>query len=170
MLIIVPVFTQNDTVRIQINTTTDTLSVFFISRNAGRVLYVLNDGLESQIFFYIRLYKKAEGFFAFLGDHLVAEYSPQCVGYRDFFDDDYVIENYDGKILRFKNPDKFVKELFSLRDFRLRGMEEADHSGYYVMVMVQLDSVKLVPPFTILSLLPFEGRSVTPWIKQELVK
>ncbi len=144
------------------------ISVFFSTVHGEAIREALDQGLKSQIFFYIRLYRKAEGLFAFLGDHLIAEYSPWYTGYRDFFNEEYVLQRADGKTFGFKEFEEFLQEFFTLRDFMLWGMEESSLSGYYVQVMVQLDSVKLVTPFTILSLLSFEGRFTTGWIKKEL--
>jgi hypothetical protein len=172
LCLLAPVFPQENRAFLQIQPQLQPertgISVFFSTVHSGAVREALDQGLESQIFFYIRLYQKAEGLFAFLGDHLIAEYSPWYKGSRDFFNEEYVLQRSDGKTLGFKYFGDFLHEFFTLRDFLLWGMEESGRSGYYVQVMVQLDSVKLVTPFTILSLLSFEGRFSTGWIKKEL--
>ncbi|MBN1797026.1 MAG: hypothetical protein JW822_00500 [Spirochaetales bacterium] len=144
------------------------LTVTFTSSGKQAVLEALNDGLKSHITFSIKIYERSEGLFAFLGDRLVAEYNPSSVAYKDFFDDEYVIESWRGEKTGFKSFEQFFKTFLTLNDFILQGIEESEVSGYYMLVRVQLDSVKLIPPFTILSFLPFKGRFLSPWVRMEL--
>ncbi len=144
------------------------MKVSLISSEKQAILEALNSGLKSQIIFTIKIYERSEGLFAFLGDRLVAEFNPSLVAYRDFFDEEYVIEPWQGEKNSFKNVEQFFTAFFTLNDFMLQGIEESQLSRYYVLVRIQLDSVKLIPPFTILSLLPFEGRFISPWVRMEL--
>jgi hypothetical protein len=161
-------FTEEVGVRIGFNKEATTLSVTLLNAERQEVLETLNEGLKAQIIFSIKLYERSEGLCAFLGDRLVEEYNLSTVAYRDFFTEEYVIESWRGEKICIKEAEQFFTIFFSLKDFSIQGIEEAEAYRYYVLVRVQLDSVKLIPPFTILSFLPFGGRCTSPWVRMEL--
>jgi hypothetical protein len=165
---VLSVFTEQVDVRIAFNKEAPALSVTLLNAEREVILDTLNKGLKAQIIFSIKIYEKAEGLCAFLGDRLVEEYNLFSVAYRDYFVDEYVVESWRGDKTYFKKAELFFTAFFSLKDFRMKGLEEFQGGRYYVFVRVQLDAVKLIPPFTILTFLPFGGRFTSPWVRMEL--
>jgi len=145
------------------------VSASFDSNADKKVLESLSDGLKAQIFFQIKLYEKNEGFFSFLGDRLVLERNLAYISYMDFFDNKYMIQTSNQRLIGFNDPERFINNFFSINDYRLTSLEEKNISKYYILVCIHLNSVRLVAPFNLLSLFTSEESFTTQWVKKDLI-
>jgi hypothetical protein len=165
----VPLFSEEIILLLKLKGNSCSLTVNFLSTEKQVVLTALEDGLKSQIIFQIKVYEKRDDFFSFLGDRLVSEYFPTFIAYKDFFDNTYIIEDHSGKKKSYSDTDKFLNAFFSLKDFIMEGMDESRFSSYYVVVSVQMDSVRLIAPFTLLYLFPFKERFSSQWVRKDFI-
>ena len=168
---IAPLFSQEAKIQVTIKGSDIIVNARFLMWNCREIVYnALEQGLKSKIFFQIRIFEKAEGFFWFLGDRLVFEADPWYLGYIDFFENEYIIEASTGQMFRFKKKVDFFEYFLSLKDFAIEKIIENELSRYYMLLRIHLDSVRIVAPFTLLSLFSTEESFTTEWYRSNLKK
>lgn len=127
----------------------------------------LNDGFKSEISFQFRLYKKAKGLFAFLGDQLILEKEESYTGYRDFFSQTYVIQKKNSGYSEYGSIFDFLKNYFVISNYRLAEINRDNFSEYYVQARIGLSPVKFEPPLHIITL--FGSMNLTSgWIRSDI--
>jgi hypothetical protein len=128
------------------------------------IMEPIEAGLKSQITFTIQLFEKEEGFFSFLGDRFLNEKKPEFVGYKDFFENVFVIENERGEKLNFATKEEFLAAFLALNQFPLDDfMREKKSAQCYLRVQVQLYKVKLIVPLTLIYFFSMKGVFESEW-------
>lgn len=138
-----------------------------IDMNPDKILKSLNEGLKSEIFFQLRLYKKNKSSISIFGDLIVAEKKPFFVAYRDFFSNLYVIETSENKKNTFSETDIFMENFSRISSYRFYNIANLDTQEYYILARIIINPVKLEPPLHIISLFSSIGRT-TRWAKSSI--
>ncbi len=144
------------------------LSVDFFGYDRDEFLTNVNEGLKPQITFQIKVYRKAEGFFKFLGDRLVEEYHPMFEAGKDPFLSRYVIYEDSDKKTLYTDPALFLKSFFRLRDYPIPQPETEPLDGHYILVQVVYKKIRLLPPLNILSLVFMDQAEKSEWYRVEV--
>lgn len=134
----------------------------------GEILESLEKGYRSEIIFNVKVYREAEGLFAFLGDRLIREASLSREAGWDMFDRMYYFTEETGEKHTFTDGKNFFAELFSLHHLRLSADLDTERR-YYLLANVQVNPVKLAPPISIIQIVRPEGRYTTPWERVPVV-
>ena len=131
------------------------------------ILSALEEGLESEIVFQFRLYERAEGFFAFMGDRLLAQ---QAMSYRasmDLFDEIYVIQPHGGEPQAYTDKADFLSHFLRLEHYAIAALPPKAGGERYLLARIRLTPVVLSGPLTIISLFFRTGTS-TEWFELSL--
>jgi len=132
------------------------------------VLASLWDGLRAEITFQLRLYRRNQGFFAFLGDRLHSEKRVSQVASFDFFENRYKIQR-DGRIVgAYASEAKFLDAFFSLPRTEIAELDGGIEEDHYLMARVRMMPVKIIAPLSIITLFSSESSFATPWIEVDL--
>ena len=138
------------------------VTAFLEDAPVAEVLTSLDDGLEAEIFFQFRLYEKAKGLFAFLGDKLTIEKQPYYRARKNFYDNTYVIIHSDGSETGHKSSEEFVDHFLRIESYELADFATPAEKGYYLRSRIRLNHAKLVPPLNLIYLFYSVGVS-TDW-------
>ena len=133
-----------------------------------RVLAALHDGLKSEISFELRLYKRQEGFLAWLGDRPVVSRRISRVGSYDLFTSRYVIEGEGGQTDAFGDAREFLRRYLVVDDYPLSEIEAGEEQDYYVLARARLSPVRILGPLNIVTLFSSEGQTTTDWVERAL--
>lgn len=133
-----------------------------------KLLSSLREGFKAEIAFNIRLYRKSRGILRYFGDRMVYEAHPTYEAGWDIFHKQFFLTGDDGSSRMFKNKDKFLLAFFTLKNYPVELKETDPLEGYYILGSISLNTIKLVPPFNILSFLLPKNQKVTPWERIEL--
>lgn len=132
-----------------------------------RVVAALRDGLESEIQYNVRVYRRTGGLLGILGDKLIGEFQTSYQARWDEFSGDFVI-NKDGRtVRRSRSTTRFLSEFFHLVGADT-GIHLKPPERYYVLSNVRIQIVRLVPPLTMISPLLLNREIDTPWVKTEM--
>ncbi len=142
------------------------ISITLYDFKEKKILTTLENELRSEIIFDIQIYKKRKGVLFLLGDKLLHEYHPFHEAHWDQFNKQYSIKS-DNTIINYTSKPDFFNNFFSLKNYPLR-FKPLNPENYYLLSRIRLETVKLVPPLTILSPVLFENKYKTPWRKYEL--
>jgi hypothetical protein len=138
-----------------------------LTRYSGEdILASLSEGLRAEVNHQIRIYRKARGPFAFLGDRLVEQANPSLEARWDIFSRSWVIIGPDGAERHFRDREEFLQAFLSFPEYLVK-TPITDPSAYYILAQSNVRSTKLVPPFSILSALFLYGQATTSWIRGE---
>ncbi|MBA7534758.1 hypothetical protein ES705_27007 [subsurface metagenome] len=124
----------------------------------------LDDGLEAEIYFQLRLYERSQGLFAFLGDKLIVERQPYYRARRDFFNGRYILVTHTGEELFFDTQQAFFEEFMKIEAYELASFGPQEGKRYYLRARIRLNHVKLVPPLNIIYLFYSTGIA-TDWLE-----
>jgi hypothetical protein len=127
------------------------ISITLLTLNEIKILNSLDEGLEVEIFFQVRLYEKMPEIISFLGDRVILEKKPQYIAYKNLFENLYIIKNGE-QAVTYANKSEFIKAFFSLKDFFIDSNEIYPDKKYYIRARVHLNHVKLDPPLNLISL------------------
>ena len=141
---------------------TITLDIRLHDMPTEEILKSFEKGYRGEINFNIKLYRKTEGLFSFLGDRLVQEVNLTREAGWDMFDRVFYFTEESGGRHAFKEKQIFFSKLFSVHNLRL-SVEFDDDRSYYLLVNGQINPVKLTAPISIIQLVRPEGRYTTPW-------
>jgi hypothetical protein len=130
------------------------------------ILSALEEGLESEITFQIRVYEKAEGFFSFFGDKLIIQDAPAFRANLDRLANRYVIKPLQGEESLFSDKNAFLTDFLRLDGYTLAGFEPQSGKEYYLLARIRLVPARLIGPLAIISLF-FRTGHTTDW--QEMV-
>ena len=131
------------------------------------VFQSLEDGLEAEVVFEIRLYKEGTGFFSHWGGRLVAEKTVSYVARKDFFEDTYLIESTEGDTTSISDPEAFNKRFYRVSHIELGDLESDNKGEHYLLARARLTHVKLMPPLAIITLFRPLGIA-TEWHRKEI--
>jgi hypothetical protein len=131
-----------------------------------RVLAALRDGLTSEVVFELRLYRRQEGFFAWLGDRPLATARVSRVGSFDPYTSRYVVYQDGRMAASFVDQADFVRYFLSLSDYGLGAGRSGDSGRLYVLARVRLSPVRLIGPLNIVTLFSSDNLVTTDWVEQ----
>ncbi len=114
------------------------------------ILTALKEGFTAEITFNIRVYKKAEGVLAIFGDRMVSEFHPAYTAHWDLFNNRYVVTGPEGESHAYPSEGLFLSRFLQLKDYRVEN-SYGEPENYYMLGSVLLNTMKLVPPLTILA-------------------
>lgn len=146
-------------------------SIRVVDPPARRILGSLRSGLRSQIRFVIRVYERGRGFLSFLGDRLVGTDQVSYEAQWDEFGGDYVITRLGATkraSSRFSDAVAFTDHFFSIADEKT-GIRVANHDHPYVLSSVEIQTVELAPPLTMIAAFLRGHQISTPWIRTPLL-
>lgn len=141
--------------------------VFRWDRQA-ELLATLREGLESRITFTLRAYEKTPGFFAFLGDRLLAERTIARSAFFNFLDGTYVVEDDAGARATYIDLGALLKGFFTVEKMTLARLRPEHLAPCYVVARAQFDPVRLMPPLSIVSLAGAAATHTTAWVREEM--
>lgn len=128
------------------------------------ILSAIFHGFRSEITYGIKLYQVKEGFLSFFGDRLVTEEYPTIIAGWDQFERVFYLFDEYGERKVFFNEDDFFANLSGLTKYSL-SVEEADRSNLYVLINIQIVPVRLIPPLSIINILPIKNEIKSPWVQ-----
>jgi hypothetical protein len=143
-----------------------TISGYLDGVKADEILSALDEGLESEITFQIRVYEKTEGFFSFFGDRLIIQDAPSFRANLDRFANRYVILPPEGEGSFFSDKNAFLSEFLRLDEYTITGFAPEKSKEYYLLARIRLVPARLVGPLAIISLF-FRTGHTTDW--QEII-
>lgn len=146
-------------------------SIQVVNPPAGRILGSLRSGLRSEIRFVIRVYERGRGFLSFLGDRLVGTDQVEYQARWDEFAGDYVITRLDAaKRTSYRFPDaaSFAEHFFGIVDEET-GIHVTNHDHPYVLSSVEIQTVELAPPLTMIAAFLHDRLVSTPWARTPLL-
>jgi hypothetical protein len=123
------------------------------SASVEEVFTSLEDGLEAEIAFEIRLYERTRGILSFIGDRLVLHSQPFYRAKKNFFENTYVVNASWGMSYEFADPQDFLKLFLSIDTFELDGFRPKKGKHYYLRARIHLNHVKLAPPLNLIYIL-----------------
>ena len=127
----------------------------------------LEDGMEGEVVFEIRLYEEGRGFFSHWGGRLVAERTVTLTARKNFFDNAYMIENPQYETASYADHSEFIDNFLSISGIDLGKINPAGRSEYYLLTRARLTHVKLMPPLALITLFQPLGIA-TEWHRQEI--
>jgi hypothetical protein len=156
---------------------TGTLSAAILEEKTGLVLtaaYRLVDnsdildaverGLKSRVVFTVQVVERRPPAFLFPAEAQVAEKIIETVGYKDFYENVYILEDAVGRKTAFERVDEFLSALTSLRGLPLGELLPGrKKSPLFVRLQVKVYPVKLVAPLTLAYLLSSSGVIESGW-------
>jgi hypothetical protein len=143
-------------------------AVEYLDTHSQDVLASLWQGLRAEITFQIRLYKRSERLFAFLGNRLVAEKRVYQTASFDFFEHRYRIQRDGENLGVYGGEAEFLDAFFSLPQIELGDINSSDVRKHYLLARVRMMPVKIIAPLNIITLFSTQTTFTTPWIKAEL--
>ncbi len=132
------------------------------------LLATLGEGLESRITFTLRAFEKTPGFFAFLGDRLLAERTIARSAFFNFLDGTYVVEEDAGARATYTDLGALLKGFFTVENAALARLRPEHLSPWYVVARAQFEPVRLMPPLSIVSLAGAAATHTTAWVRKEM--
>jgi hypothetical protein len=135
----------------------------------GELFTSLQDGLEAEIIFQLRLYQKAKGLFSILGDRLRWQQEPSHSARMNLYDGTYSLIASSGEILNFERREDFIESFSSIRIQAPYSFEPENRGDYYLRARIRLNHVKLVPPLNLIYILGPIGFT-TDWKEMAIVQ
>lgn len=140
------------------------LDLFLKDSPRDLIFQSLKQGSRSEIIFQIKVYEKEESLLGLISDKLIREYAVIREGKYEDYSGQYIIFSEDGKT-GFSDLAVFIEEFSGLTGFFLSLPPVKDTRERYILSRITLNTVKLLPPLTILSFFLPENRIVTPWVR-----
>jgi hypothetical protein len=132
------------------------------------VLSSMWEGLRAEITFQLRLYRRARGIFAFLGDRLVSERRVHQIASFDFYENRYKIQMDDRMVGEYSAEAEFLAAFYSLPETEIGELEAGGEADYYLLARVRMMPVKIISPLNIITLFSTDTVFTTPWVEAEL--
>ncbi len=111
-------------------------------------------GLKSRMLFTLQFMERREGLFSFLGDITVSEHTVEYSGYKDFLEDEYVLEDAPGRKTTFAWAPDFFKAFTRLERVLLNTpLPRERYNRCYFRAQARYFPVKLVAPLTLIYVL-----------------
>ena len=142
------------------------VSLGYSDARGQEVLARLGEGLEAEILFHLRLYRRQGGPFAFLGDRLASELRLVRTARYDRFQRQYRIQSPAEAETRHEDARGFLEAFFALGPLPLGELAAGEAGQYYVQSRVRLSPVKIVFPLKLITL--FYPQAPGPWLREEL--
>lgn len=138
-----------------------------LNASTDKLIDSIQEGYTAEIRFQIRLYKKVTGLFRIFGDRMIAEYHPTFEARWDLFNNHFTIVDAEGRPHIYTSRERFLDHFLHLSDFPISFKIQKDDE-YYILSNVRLNTMKLVPPLTLLApLLRGRGES-SSWVRKSL--
>jgi hypothetical protein len=130
---------------------------------AEKIVSSLQEGHRSEIRFQMRLYREIDGFLRIFGDRLVADHLLIYEARWDSINQHFiVIDNEDREYSPFSSEDEFIRFFLNLDAYRMT-IDASDTEQLYLLCRSRIQSIKLVPPLTLMSFLIPRFRETTAW-------
>ena len=113
----------------------------------------LQDGLEAEITFQIRLYEKVGGVLSIFGDRLIGQREPSYRAHMNLYDNTYSLITSSGEKLEFKKREDFIESFFGIQMIAFSDFVPEMNKVYYLRARIRLSHVKLVPPLNLIYIL-----------------
>lgn len=126
------------------------LSLALLNIDGEELLTALKEGYTAEITFNIRVYKKTDGILSLFGDRMVSEFHPAYTAHWDLFNNRYVVTGPEGGTHAYPSEELFLSYFLQLKDYRVEN-SYGEPENYYMLGSVLLNTMKLVPPLTILA-------------------
>jgi hypothetical protein len=128
------------------------------------ILEPIESGLKSEMTFIIQLCQKREGILSFLGDIVILEKIIHSTGYKDFFENVYVIEDESGDKMYFQAKADFIKAFQSLSRYPIDDFLWENKSILsFLRVKGRVYQVKLIVPLTLIYFFSSKGIIESDW-------
>jgi hypothetical protein len=136
-----------------------------LNASTEKLIDSIQEGHTAEIRFQVRLYKKVTGLFRIFGDRMFAEYHPTFEARWDVFNNHFTIVDAEGRSHSYTSREQFLDHFLHLPDYPV-SFEMQEDEEYYVLCNVRLNTMKLVPPLTLLApLLRGRGES-SSWVRK----
>lgn len=161
-LSLLPLFGQESIFDIQTDGNSLKFSLYLANCSPKEVFERLDQGMRSEIYFSVYLYRKAKGLRKFFSDKLISEWEYSQEAQWDIFSKQYVITDYKGEVKKFSQKEEFISQFFSIKDVPLPlSIESADN--YYAAGRTRLRTIKFLPPLNILGSFSTSHLITTEW-------
>ena len=142
------------------------LSAVFRLPSSRDILEPIGSGLKSRAVYTLQLVEPRAGLLSFLGETVVLEKTVSIVGYEDFFENVYVLEDEAGRRTTFTREDDFVTAFASLSRYPLdEFVGDRGSAGSFLRLRVKVYPVQLIAPLTPIYLLSSSGVIESEWVK-----
>ncbi len=143
------------------------ISITMLDASTEKLIDSIREGYTAEVSFQIRLYKKMTGLFRIFGDRMIAEYHPTFEARWDVFNNHFTIVDTEGRPHIYTSREKFLDHFLHLSEFPI-SFEMQEGEEYYILSNVRLNTMKLVPPLTLLAPL-LRGRwESSSWVRKPL--
>jgi hypothetical protein len=143
-------------------------SLRFGDPRTAEVLTALSEGLSAEIHFQLRLYRRSQKRFLFLGDRLLAERRLSQTARYDLFEECFVIERQGRRMSRFRDSEAFLEAFCTLQGLPVGDLAGADPAGHYLLGRVRLYPVKILFPLSLITLFRPQLAVSSPWLQEDL--
>lgn len=116
------------------------------------LLATLEEGYESQIYFHFRLYEDIKGPLSLFGDKLVLSKTVSSTAYKNFFFNEFVIEDNTGNTEYYSESTAFLSAFLNLLKYRFYRTDRQALPDYYLLCEATLVPVKLESPLNLVLL------------------
>jgi hypothetical protein len=131
------------------------------------VVNTLRQGLRSEITYYLRVFKKSNGFESFFGDRLLNEYQYTISGEKDIFQNGFSINSAEQKKI-YSTAHEFEIAYFTYDKFKIPNDLFSPGEEHYLQGRIRIKKIKLVPPFNLINLFWTDNNKVTSWTKLKI--
>lgn len=131
------------------------------------LLTTLKNGHTAEVTFNIRIFKKTKGLFKLFGDRMVSEFHPVHTARWDIFNDHFTMTKHNGTSHTYESVESFLSAFLTLQNFTIADSYEPPRH-YYAAGSVLLNTMKLVPPLTILAPFLSLRQKSAGWRRHEL--
>lgn len=139
----------------------------FDPRHSAEVLSALREGLKSQLFLQLRVYRRQDGPLALLGDRLLSSRELTRVASFDLIDDRFELLDETGR-REYAAQVQFLEDFFSLRDYPVGSLAAAEGPQCYLVARARLEPVRVAPPLDIIRLVTRVSSYSSPWTRADI--
>ncbi|MBN2352292.1 MAG: DUF4390 domain-containing protein [Spirochaetales bacterium] len=142
------------------------LSAAFTLDSMRDVLEPIESGLKSRVVFTVQLVKPREGLLSFLGDIIVLEKTVSIVGYEDFYENVFVLEDETGRKTTYARENDFAAAFATLSRYPLgEFMRSRAGERCFLRLRAKVYPVQLIAPLTLVYLLSSSGVIESDWVR-----
>ena len=162
-----PCIAQDASFYIQFQQNSLTVSARLVGVKEEEIFSALEEGMEAEIAFQIRVYEKTRGLFSFFGDKLIVQDTPSFLANLDRLNNNYVIRHQEGEDELYTDKNTFLAQFLRLDRYVIADFRAEMDKEYYLLARVHLIPARLTGPLTIISLF-FRTGHTTDWIELNL--
>lgn len=128
------------------------IDVFLLEYPEEQILNSFSKGYRSQVTYTVKIYEQNTGFFSFLGDRILSEYTIARIAGWDQFSERFFYTDADGRRKTFFSKKAFFENFFTLHNYPVK-LPKGRSRQLYSLVGVEIEPVHLIPPLTIINML-----------------